>query len=131
MGTVERDRWCLKASEGIICRKRITRRLQNPCAIFEEFGIDSVCFKYPAISSVLLPLYLLLMWLLARRYLRSTDAKAIEGVKLGAVIFLVTIILDALVYVVLLGGADYFAYLSIWVAYALFVFVPWFVGRQL
>jgi hypothetical protein len=30
-----------------------------------------------------------------------------------------------------LGSGDYFAFLSIWVAYAMLLLVPWFVGRHL
>ena len=44
---------------------------------------------------------------------------------------LVSIVLDTLVYVVLLGSVDYFAFLSIWIAYAMFVIVPWLLGRNL
>jgi hypothetical protein len=96
-------------------------------------AVPSIAYvsKYPAISFVLLPVYFVLLYFLARRYLRSTKEKAIEGLKLGIVIFLVTIVLDALVYVALLGGGDYFAFLSIWVSYAMFVLVPWLVGLKI
>jgi hypothetical protein len=95
-------------------------------------AVPSIAYvsKYPAISFVLLPVYLVLVYFLARRYLRSTKEKATEGLKLGIVILLVTIVLDALVYVALLGGGDYFAFLSIWVSYAMFVLVPWLVGLK-
>jgi hypothetical protein len=87
--------------------------------------------KLPAVSVVLFPLYLMMLWYLARRYLASTHGKAAEGLRLGIVLALVTIALDALVYVFLLGSGDYFAFLSIWIAYAMFLLVPWFVGRHL
>jgi len=87
--------------------------------------------KLPAVSFVLLPLYLVMLWYLARRYLASMHAKETEGLKFGIVLVLVTIALDALVYVFLLGSGDYFAFLSIWIAYAMFLLVPWFVGRRL
>jgi len=87
--------------------------------------------KLPAVSFVLLPVYLVMLWYLARRHLGSTHARSIEGLKLGVVLILVTIVLDASVYVVLLRSGDYFAFLSIWIAYAMFVLVPWFVGRHL
>ena len=87
--------------------------------------------KLPAVSIVLLPLYLVMLWYLAPRYLKSTHAEGAEGLKLGVVIFLITILLDALVYVLLFGSLDYFAFLSIWVAYAMFILVPWFLGRRL
>ena len=49
----------------------------------------------------------------------------------GFVLVLVTLVLDTLVYVLLLGSGDYFTFLSIWVAYVMFVLVPWLVGRHL
>jgi len=85
----------------------------------------------PTVSLILLPLYLVMLWYLARRYLASTQAKAAEGLKLGVVLVLVTILLDALGYAFLFRSGDYFAFLSIWIAYAMFVLVPWFVGRHL
>ena len=87
--------------------------------------------KFPSISFVLLPLYLVMLWYLSRRYLASAHTKAAEGLKLGVVLVLVTVVLDALVYALLFVSGDYFAFLSIYVAYAMFVLVPWFVGRQL
>jgi uncharacterized membrane protein len=87
--------------------------------------------KLPAVSLVLLPLYLVMLWYLAPRLLASAQAKAAGGLRFGIVLFLVTLVLDALVYVLLFGSGDYFAFLSIWVAYAMFVLVPWFAGRHL
>jgi hypothetical protein len=80
---------------------------------------------------VLLPLYLVLLWYLAGRHLESVHAKAVEGFRFGIVLVIVTMVLDVLVYVLLLGSRDYFAFLSIWVAYAMLLLVPWFVGRHL
>jgi hypothetical protein len=62
-----------------------------------------------------------MLWYLARRYLASTHATSVEGLKLDLVLVVVTIVLDALVYVVLLRSGDYFAFLSIWIAYVMFV----------
>jgi len=87
--------------------------------------------KLPAVSLVLLPLYLVMLWYLASRLLDSVQAKAVEGLRFGIVLFLVTLLLDVLVYVLLLGSGDYFAFLSIWVAYVMFLLVPWLVGRHL
>ena len=87
--------------------------------------------KLPAVSVVLLSLYLVMLWYIARRYLASTNRRSVEGLKLGFVLALITIVLDTLVYVVLLGSVDYFAFLSIWIAYAMFVIVPWLLGRNL
>jgi hypothetical protein len=86
--------------------------------------------KLPAVSVVLLPLYLVMLWYLAPRLLASAQAKAGEGLRFGIVLFLVTLVLDSLVYVLLLGSGDYFAFLSIWVAYVMFLLFPWLVGRR-
>ena len=96
-------------------------------------NIPSISYlsKLPAVSFVLLPLYLVMLWYLARRYLASSHATSGEGLKLGVVLVAVTIILDALVYVVLLRSGDYFAFLSIWIAYVMLVLVPWILGRRL
>jgi uncharacterized membrane protein len=87
--------------------------------------------KLPAVSVVLLPLYFVLVWYVARRYLDMTHGKAVEGLEFGILLVFVTIVLDSLVYVLLFRSEDYFAFLSIWVAYAMFLLVPWFVGRGL
>jgi hypothetical protein len=87
--------------------------------------------KLPAISFVPLPAYLVMLFYLARRQLYSALAKAVEALKFGIVLVLVTIALDISVYVLLLGSGDYFAFLSIWVAYAMFLLVQPFVGRYL
>jgi hypothetical protein len=87
--------------------------------------------KLPLVSVVLLPLYLVLLRYLARRHLKWVDAKTVEGFKFGIVLVIVTMVLDGLVYVLPLGSGDYFAFLSIWVAYAMLLLVPWFVGRHL
>jgi hypothetical protein len=86
--------------------------------------------KYPAISLVLLPLYLILVWLVARRYLDSATDKTMEGLKLGGMIFVVSLVLDVVVYLILFNSADYFTFASIWVTYAVFVFLPWLVGKR-
>jgi len=54
-----------------------------------------------------------------------------EGLKLGGMIFVVNLVLDVVVYLILFNGADYFTFASIWVAYAIFVFLPWLVGKRL
>lgn len=85
--------------------------------------------KYPAISVVVLVVYLVLVFFLAKGYLKASDEKIAEELKFGITLFLVNIVLDALVYVILFKGKDYFAYLSIWFAYAIFIAIPWLTGR--
>jgi hypothetical protein len=87
--------------------------------------------KFPAVSLVLLPLYLVILWYLTPRLLASSQAKTVEGLKFGIVLVLVTLVLDIFVYVFLLGSGDYFTFLSIWVAYVMLILVPWLVGRHL
>jgi hypothetical protein len=87
--------------------------------------------KYPAISVPLLVGYAILIFFLAKGYLRSAEKRIIEGLKFGITLFLINIILDALVYVGLFKGGDYFTFLSIWFAYAMFITIPWLTGRWL
>ena len=85
--------------------------------------------KYPAISVPLTIFYLVMVFLLAKRCLKSTDRKASEGLKLGAIFFLLNILLDIIIYVALFQDWDYFSYISIWLAYAILAVVPWGTGR--
>ncbi len=96
-------------------------------------GLPSIEYvsKYPAISAPLMIFYLATVFFLAKRCLKSTDRKASEGLKLGAVFFLLNIVLDIVVYVVLFQAWDYFSYVSIWLAYAILVAVPLATGRWL
>jgi hypothetical protein len=87
--------------------------------------------KFPGVSSVLIVAYIFLLIHLSRNYLREATVRSKECLILGTVILLVTVVLDTLVYVLLLASPDYFAYLSVWISYALFVGVPWIIGRHL
>ena len=87
--------------------------------------------KLPAVSAVLTPLYFVTLWYLASRLLASAQAKMVEALKFGIVPVLLTIVLGTLVYLLLLGSGDYFVFLSIWLAYVMFLLVPWLVGRHL
>jgi hypothetical protein len=87
--------------------------------------------KYPAVSAPLIAAYFIILLILTKKYVGDTDKKAAEGLKFGAVIFLVNFILDALIYYIIFKSPDYFAYFSIWFYYAMAVAVPWFTGRRL
>jgi hypothetical protein len=87
--------------------------------------------KYPAISAPLIVAYFIILFLLTRKYLVGMDNKAAEGLKLGAVIFLVNFILDALIYFIMFRSPDYFDYVSIWFSYAIALAIPWLTGRWL
>jgi len=87
--------------------------------------------KYPLISFPLLIFYVVALHFLTRLYLKDIGHRAWEGLKFGATILLLNIILDAAVYVILFKGQDYFSFLSIWVAYVLFIVIPWLTGKNL
>lgn len=87
--------------------------------------------KYPVISVPILIAYAILIFFLAKGYLKTAEKKIAEGLKFGITLFLVNIVLDTLVYVVLFKGEDYFAFFSIWFAYAMFIVIPWLTGQWL
>lgn len=87
--------------------------------------------KFPVISFPLIVLYAILLFFLSKRYLTSAEEKVIEGLKLGLTVFLVTVILDGIVYWLLFQGKDYFAFLSIWLSYAIFIIIPLLTGDWL
>jgi hypothetical protein len=87
--------------------------------------------KYPLISFPLLIFYAIALYFLTKKYLKDTGDRAWEGLLLGASILFLNIILDAVVYVILFKGQDYFSFLSIWMAYALFIVIPWLTGKNL
>ena len=95
--------------------------------------ISSITYvsKFPALSVVLIPAYTAILYCLASKHLKASENKPHEGLKFGLTLAVTNILLDILVYVILFGSADYFAYLSIWLAYALFLAIPWMVGCRL
>ena len=95
-------------------------------------NIPSVPFvsKFPAISLPLIVIYIFLIYFLARRCLAGAVDKRSEAWKYGISLVVISIILDTLVIVVVFKSHDYFSYLSIWIAYALLLFVPVVAARQ-
>lgn len=86
----------------------------------------------PAISFPILAIWLVLVYLLARHFLKVATNKASDGLKLGLTFSVVNFVLDLLVLVFLLkAGFGYFISLTVWIAYALIFVVPWLVGRSL
>jgi hypothetical protein len=87
----------------------------------------------PAISFPILIGWIFLTWLLAKNYLKGAAGDtAAEGLKFGIVLAVVNFVLDLVVLVILLkAGAKYFASLSVMVAYALLIVIPWLVGRKM
>ena len=104
----------------------LTTALQNTAAPIAYIS------AVPAISFPLLVLWLLLVFVLARIYLKAAADKACEGLKLGLTFLLVDLVLDLVVIVILLGaGLGYFAWLAVWLGYLILLMVPWLTGRAL
>jgi hypothetical protein len=104
----------------------LTTALQNTAAPIAYIS------AVPAISFPLLVLWLLLVFVLARIYLKAAADKACEGLKLGLTFLLVNLVLDLVVIVILLGaGLGYFAWLAVWLGYLILLMVPWLTGRAL
>ena len=88
--------------------------------------------RYPAISFPVLIIWVLLAYLLARSYLKTTSDKANEGLKLGLLFAVANLLLDLLILVVLFkNGFGYFASLTVWLAYFILLIVPCLVRRSL
>jgi hypothetical protein len=88
--------------------------------------------RNPAISFPILVLWPVLVYLLARSFLKAAAEKASQGLKLGLTFSAVNFLLDLVVLVFLLkAGFSYFDSLTVWLAYALLLMVPWLTGRSL
>jgi hypothetical protein len=88
--------------------------------------------RNPAISFPILAVWLVLTYILARSFFRSSEVPAADGLRLGLTFAVVNFILDLLLLVMLLkAGFDYFASLSVWTAYAMLIIVPWLTGLSL
>ena|SRR6266850_3300698 len=85
----------------------------------------------PGISFPILLLWLVVTYFLAKSYLKASNDKAADGLKLGVVFAIVNVILDLLVLVFLLKtGFGYFVSLSVWIGYFLLLTIPWMVGTR-
>lgn len=60
----------------------------------------------------------------------AAENKIIEALKFALTIFAVNIILDALIYCLVFEGYDYFAFLSIWFVYAMFIAIPYWTAKR-
>ena len=85
--------------------------------------------RNPAISFPILLVWLVLTYVLARHFFKASAVPASEGLRLGLTFALVNFILDLVILVVVLAaGFNYFASLSVWIAYTILVVVPWLTG---
>jgi hypothetical protein len=88
--------------------------------------------KNPAISFPLLLIWPVLTYLLAKNYFMSVTNRTAEGLKLGIVFAVVNFLLDLIVLVFLLkAGVNYFASVTVWIAYFILLIIPWLMGNSL
>lgn len=88
--------------------------------------------RYPAISFPLLIIWPLIVYALARSYLRNAADEARAGLQLGLIFAAVNFVLDLLILVLLFkNGPGYFISVTVWLAYFILLIVPWLVGRSL
>lgn len=84
-----------------------------------------------AISLPILALWIPLTWWLARRWLAGEAARRRASVRLGAWFAGTNFVLDLLLLVLIFGsGLDYFASLTVWLAYALLATIPRLAARR-
>lgn len=88
--------------------------------------------KNPAISFPILIIWIVVTYLLAKSYLKRADDKAAEGLRLGIVFSVTNVVLDLLILVWLFGnGFSFFISLTVCLAYAVLLIIPWLTGRSL
>jgi len=86
----------------------------------------------PAISFPILAIWLVITFVLAKSYLKTTGGKVTEGLKLGIAFSLVNVLLDLLVLVLLLkAGFGYFISLTVWLGYLILFIIPWITASHL
>ncbi len=95
-------------------------------------GIYAVRYftKYPAVNIPILIIYGLAILLLSRRYLKKTEHKIVEAIKLSITFFIVNFILDAVIYIGISGESYFFTYATVWVSYLMLIGVPWLTGFE-
>ncbi|MEQ1763529.1 MAG: hypothetical protein ABL984_10335 [Pyrinomonadaceae bacterium] len=97
-------------------------------------GISPIPYvsRNPAISFPILLIWLFLTTFLARRILRSASEPATAGIKLGTIFVAVNVLLDLLILVLAFNaGLGFFASITVWIAYAILLLIPIFMGRSL
>ena len=88
--------------------------------------------RYPAISFPVLVAFAALAYLFAGLQLKAHEEKGAAGLRQGLVFFLVNIAMDTLVLVWMFhGGWQFFASLTVVLAYVILIIVPWLTGRAM
>ena len=86
----------------------------------------------PAISFPILLVWPIVIYLLAKNYLKAAGDKAAEGLKLGITLAIVNFVLDLVVLVLLLKAPPtYFVSLTVWLGDLMLLMSPWLVGRSM
>ncbi len=85
----------------------------------------------PAISFPILVIWFVLVYVFARRYLKSAESRAVDGLRMGIAFSVVNLFLDVLILVFLLkAGISYFFSLTVWIGYLILLITPWLMGRS-
>jgi hypothetical protein len=86
----------------------------------------------PAISFPILLFWIPLTYVLAKTYLKTASDKIAAGLTLGVMFAVTNAVLDLLVLVIILkAGVGYFVSLTVWLAYAILLVIPWLTGQSL
>jgi hypothetical protein len=86
----------------------------------------------PAISFPILLVWPIVIYLLAKNYLKGAGDKTAEGLKLGITLAVVNFVLDLVVLVLLLKAPPtYFVSLTVWLGDLMLLMIPWLVGRSM
>ncbi len=86
--------------------------------------------RYPAITFPLLIVFPVQTFWFAKNTVQASQPRREAGVKTGIIFAGLNVLLDVLVLVMAFkAGWGYFAFASIWVAYALLLFIPVAIGR--
>jgi len=86
----------------------------------------------PVISLPTDVVWLVMAFVLSKRYLRDVEGPESEGMKLGVLSTGIGLTLDLIVVAWLVGvGPRHFAQLAVWLGYGELIGIPWLVGRSL
>jgi hypothetical protein len=86
--------------------------------------------KMPAITIPILIVYLMLIPYLSKRYLENVADRIAEATFLGVIFLAINALLDLVMYLTIYDQ-DYYAYISIWISYALLLILPLYAGKRM
>ena len=86
----------------------------------------------PAISFPILLIWIPLTYLLAKSHVKGAKDRVAAGLRLGLLFVVLNFVLDIAVLVIgLKAGLGYFMSLTVWLAYALLLLIPWLTGQSM